>query len=235
MFRNAAFLRLTTAVCLVLYAVLAVVFVMTAPVSDPTSSTYIADVAAAGPAAVVSAYAFFGAQVTLTIGLIGLVAVLRGRTPVLAYITVALSIVGAFAHAANAGLTLAVIGMASAPPGAVAGATEAIAVAQSGPVSGLFLLGVGGLVLGTILLAVTVFRARLGVWWIGVALLLWVVAEFGLSSLGTWAVLASGGLLLAAFGGLAAVVMRSDLSCWTTVRDAETLRSVPAVESALVG
>lgn len=236
MFRSAPFLRLTTAVCLVLYAVLGVVFVTTAPVADLTSASYLADIAAGGSAAVVSAYAFLGAQIALTVGLIGLASMLRGRTPRLAYLATAISIVGAFAHAAHAGLTLTVIGMASAPPEALTGATEALGVAQSGPVTGISLLGVLGLVLGTILLAVTIFRARLGVWWIGVALLLWVVAEFGLAGLGTWATLTSGGLLLAAFGGLAALVLRSDLDTWMTVREAEAARPAGSLpKSALVG
>ncbi|WP_163543993.1 hypothetical protein [Occultella kanbiaonis] len=235
MSRTATFGRLGTALCLVLYAVLGVTFVTTAPVADPTSTTYLADVAAAGSAAVVSAYAFLGAQLALTIGVIGLAGTLRGRAPVLAYTAAALLIVGAFAHAAHSGVSLAVIGMASAPPAAGAGATDAVAAAQAGPLIGISLLGVAGLVFGTILLAATMFRARLGAWWIGVALLLWVVAEFALSGLGTWAVLTSGGLLLAAFGGLAALVLRSDLGLWMPAGKAGAAEPTPIAVPAPAG
>ncbi|ACZ30658.1 hypothetical protein Xcel_1635 [Xylanimonas cellulosilytica DSM 15894] len=221
----ASFHRLTTAICLVLWAVLAAVFVVTVPAADYTSPDHLAAIAAAGTAATISAYAFLGAQAALTVGLVGVAQLLRHRAPVLGLVAVALLIVGAFTHAMNVGIMFTTNAAASTPAAQTESFAEgfaaALAATYDGPMLPLVALGMLGLVLGTVLLAAAVFRSRLGAWWIGVALLLWVVAEFGLSGMGVWASVASGGLLFAAFGGLAAVVLRSDLRDWMTASEVE--------------
>lgn len=69
-------------------------------------------------------------------------------------------------------------------------------------------MGMLGLVLGMILLGVTLLRARFGPLWLGVAPILFVVAEFGLSGLSEWAFYAAGLLFAASMVGMAVVTLR---------------------------
>ena len=210
MFRLASFHRLTTAVCLALWAVLSVVFVLTAPPLDGSGD---ATAAAAAPA-IVSAYAFLGAQAAIVIGIIGVAHLLRDRTPVLAPIAAALTVLGAFGHAAYAGIALVLAGGDE-------GASTAVQAALQGPATALSMVSLVGAVLGVIILAIALFRAKLGAAWIGIVLIGWVVVEFFLSGIGLWATLASAALLLIGYGALAVVVFRSDLRDWMTAREAE--------------
>lgn len=187
--------RLATVVCLVLYAAFAVVFVVAAAVHGGDTT-----------GAAVSAGAFLCAQAALGVATVGLGHLLRDRTPVLAPMAAGLLFVSAFGHAAASGFMLAVAHEQGA--GDPAHLTSPIAIPT-----------MIGLVGGTIVLAIALFRAKLGAAWLGIVLLGWVVVEFGLSSLGLWAALASAGLLLTGFIGLAVITARSNLSEWTTVRE----------------
>ncbi len=209
MFRLASFHRLTTAVCLALWAVLSVVFVLTAPPLDGSG-----DAASVAAAATISAYAFLGAQAALVIGIIGVAHLLRDRTPVLAPIAAALTVLGAFGHAAYAGISLVLAGGADGAPAAVEAAVQ-------GPATALSMVSLVGAVVGVIILAVALFRAKLGAAWIGIVLIGWVVVEFLLSGIGLWAMLGSAALLLIGYGALAVVVFRSDLRDWMTAKEAE--------------
>lgn len=187
--------RLATIVCLVLYAVLATVFVIAAAVHGGDAT-----------GAAVSAGAFLGAQAALGVAAVGLGQLLRNRTPILAPIASGLLFLSAFGHAAGAGFMLAV--STEQMPGGPEHLLNPIAVPT--------MIGIVG---GTIVLAIALFRARLGAAWLGVVLLGWTVVEFGLSSLGIWASLASAALILVGFGGLAVVTARSDLREWATVAE----------------
>lgn len=209
MFRLASFHRLTTAVCLALWAVLSVVFVLTAPPLDGSG-----DAAAVAAGATLSAYAFLGAQAALVIGIIGVAHLLRDRTPVLAPIAAALTVLGAFGHAAYAGISLVLAGGAEGAPAAVEAAVQ-------GPATALSMVSLVGAVVGVIILAIALFRAKLGAGWIGIVLIGWVVVEFLLSGIGLWAMLASAALLLIGYGALAVVVFRSDLRDWMTAKEAD--------------
>ena len=209
MFRLASFHRLTTAVCLALWAVLSVVFVLTAPPLDGSG-----DAAAVAAAATLSAYAFLGAQAALVIGIIGVAHLLRDRTPVLAPIAAALTVLGAFGHAAYAGISLVLAGGADGAPAAVEAAVQ-------GPATALSMVSLVGAVVGVVILAIALFRAKLGAAWIGIVLIGWVVVEFLLSGIGLWAMLASAALLLIGYVALAVVVLRSDLRDWMTAKEAD--------------
>jgi hypothetical protein len=222
MFRLASFHRLTTAVCLALWAVLSVVFVLTAPPLDGSG-----DAAAVAAAATISAYAFLGAQAALVIGIIGVAHLLRDRTPVLAPIAAALTVLGAFGHAAYAGISLVLAGGADGAPAAVEAAVQ-------GPATALSMVSLVGAVVGVIILAVALFRAKLGAAWIGIVLIGWVVVEFLLSGIGLWAMLGSAALLLIGYGALAVVVFRSDLRDWMTAKESE-VEAPRVVEPANAG
>lgn len=193
--------RLATVVCLALYSVFAAIFVVTAAIhgGDPALVT-------------VEAFAYLCAQAALGVAAVGLGHLLRNRTPVLAPIAAGLLFMSAFGHAAAAGFMLSVT-------------TEQ---APGDPTHMLNLVAVPtmvGLVGGTIVLAIALFRAKLGVAWLGVVLLGWVVVEFGLSGMGLWASMSSAALLLVAFVGLAAVTQRSELRDWMTASEWMTASS----------
>ncbi len=184
--------RLTTVIALALWSASGVAFIATALNSDPD-------------AAPVSALAFLCAQAALGVSAVGLGHLLRDRTPVLAPIASGLLFLSAFGHAAFAGSMLV------APDPDAASAPWALDL-----IAPPTMVGIIG---GTIVLAIALFRARLGVAWLWIVLIGWVVVEFFLSGLGIWASLASAVLLVVGFGGLAVVTARSDLRDWTTVRE----------------
>jgi hypothetical protein len=210
MFRLASLHRLVTAACLALWAVLSVVFVLTAPPLEGTSDA----AATSSVLATVSAYAFLFGQAALVVGIIGVAHLLRDRTPVLAPIAAALTVLGAFGHAAFAGIALVVAGGGE-------GAGAAVEAAMGGPGMALTIFSLLGAVVGVVILAIALFRAKLGAGWIGIVLIGWVVVEFLLIDLGLWALLASAALLLIGFGALAVVVFRSDPRDWMTAKEAD--------------
>ena len=218
MFRLASFHRLVTAGCLALWVVFSVTFMLTLQPLDGPGDTALA---------VISAYAFLGAQAALVIGTIGVAHLLRDRTPVLAPIAAGLTALGGFGHAAFAGISLV---QAAGGEGAAAAVQTVIA----GPAGALAMVSVAGMILGVVVLAIALFRAKLGAGWIGVVLLGWIVVEFALSSLGLWAMLASAFLLFVGYGALAGMVFRSDLRDWMTAREGE-LSARPADERQLAG
>jgi hypothetical protein len=114
------------------------------------------------------------------------------------------------------------------------GAAAAVQTVIAGPAGALAMVSVAGMILGVVVLAIALFRAKLGAGWIGVVLLGWIVVEFALSSLGLWAMLASAFLLFVGYGALAGMVFRSDVRDWMTAREGE-LSDRPADESQLAG
>jgi hypothetical protein len=216
MFRLASFHRFLVAATLALWALLGIVFVFTAPQPGAAAD------GAAGTLALVSAYAFLGAQTALVVGSIGVAHLLRDRTPVLAPIAAVLSVFGAMGHAAFAGIALVQATGNEAADAAVQSAID-------GPAGPLGMVSVICTVGGVVVLAIALFRSKLGAAWIGIVLLGWVVVEFGISSsLGVWGTLGSATLLLVGYGALAVIVFRSDLRDWMTVREAESSGALAA-------
>lgn len=190
MLKLARLYRLTIVIALGAWSALSAVFVATVASPDPTLAT-------------ISTLAFLSAQLALGVSAVGLCQLLRGRAPVLAPIAAALLFLSALGHAAIAGATLMVPAMdADAMPWSL----NLVAVST-----------MIGLVGGTTVLAIALFRAKLGVAWLGGVLIGWVIVEFSLSSLGVWAQLASGALMIVGFLGLAVVTARSELRDWATV------------------
>lgn len=108
----------------------------------------------------------------------------------------------------------------SRAPATTDAARAAVTAALNGPAFPAIAVSMVGTVVGTVVLAIALFRAGRPTWWIAGALLAWVIAEFFLSSMGLWAAILSGLLLVAAFGGLAWSVLRSDPRRWTTALEA---------------
>jgi hypothetical protein len=71
-------------------------------------------------------------------------------------------------------------------------------------------LGLVGSVLGMVFLGVALFRSQLVARWIPVAMWAFVVLEFGLGGVATWAPLASGLVYLVALTGIAVALVRDE-------------------------
>ena len=159
MSRLASLHRLVTSACLALWALLSVLFLLTVQPFDGSGDSALA---------VVSAYAILGAQLALVIGTIGVAHLLRDRTPVLAPIAATMTILGGFAHAPSAGVSLVQAGGGE-------GAAAAFETVTVGPGAVLAIVSLTATILGVIVLAIALFRARLGAGWIGIVLIGWVV------------------------------------------------------------
>ncbi|WP_353988396.1 hypothetical protein [Ruicaihuangia caeni] len=207
MFRFAEFHRTVTAACLGVWAVLSVVFVVTAPPLDAPAT-------ADGPAfaAAVSAHAFLWSQGALIVGVLGVAHLLRRRTPVVVAVAAACTTVGAIGHAAFAGIEF-VRGSGGA------GAADAVQAAVDGSAGIVALVALTGTAVGILTLAIALFRAKQGQAWVAALLVAWLIVEFGLSGMGLWAMLLSAATLVAAGGGLAAMVARSDVRFWATAHE----------------
>ncbi|NYE20488.1 hypothetical protein [Microbacterium immunditiarum] len=198
--------RLVTVVALVLWSALSVLYIATLAIPDPTFTT-------------VSTFAFLCAQLALGVSAVGLGHLLRDRTPVLAPTAAGLLFVSAIGHAASAGAMLAAPDLDAA---SIPWSLNLVAIPT--------MIGVVG---GTIVLAVALFRAKLGIAWLGVVLIGWVIVEFFLSGLGVWAQLASAALLIVGFIGLAVVTARSELRDWSTVHEWTVAARVADPEPAI--
>src|SRR6185312_7325027 len=194
MSNSARFDRRATIAALMLYPVLAGLWMVT--LHMPADSTLVT----------AGALVFLCAQISLAVWAIGVWKLLRSRTPVLGGFASGLLFISAFGHAVSAGDMMA-------RPDALVTDPLPVGLTIIAPATMV------GLVLGTILLAVALFRAGLGAGWIAGVLLGWVTAEFFLGGLGVWATIASAALLMVACVGLAVVVGRSDVRDWTTVSE----------------
>lgn len=204
------FYRSASALCLVLYAAFCVVFMATVPIRDAEGVAI--DAGGIGP--VISAQAFLWAQAALIVGIVGVAHALRGRATVLSAIAAGMILIGAVGHAASAGF--AFVETAATTDAA----RDTVTAAVNGPAFPAIAIAMVGTVVGSVILAIALFRAGRSTWWVAGVLLGWVITEFFLSSMGTWAAILSGALLIAAFGGLAWNVLRSDPRQWTTALEA---------------
>jgi hypothetical protein len=80
---------------------------------------------------------------------------------------------------------------------------------EAGPAKLFMAMGLLGTVLALVILGVALFRSRAVERWIPVALWAFVVLEFALSGVATWASLVAGLVYLAAFSGIAITLVRA--------------------------
>jgi hypothetical protein len=169
---------------------------------------------------VLQGFAFIGAA--LAIGHL-----LRGRFPLLSSIGAALGALGGFAEAVASSFTLAFVPMAR--DGAHRDAYVGV-VTEADKVQNLFsLAGLLGTVVGTLLLSIGVFRARVGPRWVGPVLWAFLVLEFAGSGVAPVLGLAAVTLAVIAFVALAITVWTSPRSAWATAAETGAPVSEPAI------
>jgi hypothetical protein len=91
---------------------------------------------------------------------------------------------------------------------------------ESGVAIPFMAAGILGLILGYLLLAAALWRARIGPRWVAPALLVWLILEFAGSSLSAWASYGAALLYLLIFATLAITVVGSRLAIWRTEEEA---------------
>ena len=138
-----------------------------------------------------------------------------------------LGVLGGFGHSVFGGISLTYLALAAdATHRATMG--DAVTRVEAGPAKVFMAMGLLGTVLGLVVLGIALFRSRAVVRWVPVALWFFVVLEFALSNIASWASLLSGLVYLAAFTGIAAQILRE-----RGAMDAPTehVVPVPAVEA----
>ena len=199
--------RILAAVCLVLTALLSVVSMLWQPEFSADPAARLSAIDAAGSSATVSAVAFVLAQLPFLVAAVAVALLAHPHAPRAAWTGGVLGVVGGFGHSVFGGLALGYLALAAdATHRPAMGA--AITRAEAGPATLFMAMGLVGTVLGLVVLGIALFRSRAVPRWVPIALWSFVVLEFALSNVAAWASLASGVVYLAAFGGIAAHLLR---------------------------
>lgn len=202
-----SFRRTIAAMCLLATALLSVLSVVLAPEFVSGGREQLDAIDDAGATATISLFAFVLAQLPFLGAVLGVAHLLRERAPVLSSLGAALGVVGGFGHAVYGGAQLVSVTMVAEggnrePYGAV------LDEFQSSPAMAFAAMGLLGTVLGVLLLAIGLWRSRVGPRWVPAALGAFLVVEFVGASITEWASVLAGAMYLAAFTALA-------LTIWT--------------------
>lgn len=218
--------RLLTAGCLVSTALLSALSVALQPDFGDTTEQRLALTDDAGRAAAVSVGAFVLAQLPFLGAVLGLGHLLRDRAPRLANVAPTVAVIGGFGHAVFGGAMLLTVTMADLP-GTRAPYVEALERFESSPAMVFAAMGLLGTVLGILLIAAGLWRAKVGPRWVAPALVAFVVVEFAGTALTTWASPVSTTLYVVAFVALAATVRSTSDRDW----EAGTVRPMMHTDS----
>lgn len=210
----ASLTRSTVAGALGLGAALTVLSVATMPDFSGDQASRL-EAVAASPRAALSAWTWVLSQPLLGLGVVGLAHAARSRAPLLATLAAVLFGLGALGHSVYGGINLAMLAMAE-DLGAVDTHVAVLDRLEQGLMLPFMAAGLLGTVLGVLLLAAALWRARLGPRWVGPALVAWVVLEFAGSGLFSWAGVASGAVFGITLVAMAVVLQRTPISYWRT-------------------
>jgi hypothetical protein len=195
-------------VALVLTAVTTVVGTLLMPDFSGTQADRLAAISAGPAAAAASAHLFTASQLCIAVAVVGVAAQIYRRAPLLTFLAAAFVVLEAFGHAVHGGLSAVMLAMAADPANAETYGALLDSVESATGLLPYMALGVLGAALGLILLGAAVLRAGWGPRWLGIVLIAFVVVEFGLAGLSTWAGYLSGALFLVAFVAMAVLTAR---------------------------
>jgi hypothetical protein len=211
----ATFRRRNAAIGLLTGTVLSAISVITAPEFPAGFQERLAAINAAGT---VSSLAFTLAQLPFLVGVLGIGHLLRGRAPILSNLGTSLAVIGAFGHSVVGGLSLAYLGMAADEQNRAAYAAVMEGI-ESGPVRIFMAMGLLGTVVGVLLLAVGLWRAKVPPRWAAPLLGAFLLVAFAGSALSDRAELVSLVFYLPAFTALALTLWRSPTDAWRSGTD----------------
>jgi len=226
----ATFRRSSAAIGLVATAVLAAVSTVLAPPFPGDFEELLAEIEAAGSSAAISAMAFTLAQLPFIAGVLGIGHLIRDRSPVLSNLGTALAVIGAFGHSVFGGLSMVQLAMASDEANRSVHA-ETLTQVESGPMVAFMAMGLIGTVLGILLLAIGLWRARVAPRWVAPVLGAFLVVEFAGSAISDWSSQVSVVLYFVAFTALAVTIWRSPEETWATRSDSDS-SSAPYLATA---
>jgi hypothetical protein len=223
---SALFRRSAAAIGLMTTAVLMVVFAALQPPFPDSFTDRLAAIDAAGVTGQLSAYAFALGQLPFIAGILGLSHLMRGRAPILSNLTATVGVIGAFGHSVFGGIAMVQLVMAADPANREVHATTLESL-ESSPAMAFAAMGLLGLIVGTILLAIGLARARVGPRWVPYALGAFLVVEFVGAGVAEWIVPLAGLLYFASFATLAVTVWRSPADAWSTGPAPRTYEPAP--------
>lgn len=197
--------RLAAVAALTLGPVLTLVWVALQP--ELTGDPALELESMAATAATVSAVLFLASQLPLLVAVLAIGRLVQPGAPRLSAWGTALSVLGCFGHTAFGGIALVQVVMARDVARRDAYVALVTALFDS-PVMVVAAIGTVGFVLGTLVLAIAIWRTRTGPVWVGPVMVAFLVVEFGASGLSEYAGYASVLLLAAAFWALADVLRR---------------------------
>lgn len=216
---TARFRRTAAAAGLASTAALTAVSTVLAPPFPGEFEALLAGIDAAGTSATVSALTFTLAQLPLLAAVLGIGHLLRPAAPTLSNLGTTLAVIGTFGHAVHGGVSMVQLSMAADESNRAVHADILTAV-ESGPAVAFMAMGLLGTVLGLLLLAIGLWRARVQPRWVGPVLGAFLVVEFVGGGLTEWSTHVAVVLYLLAFGALAATVRRSSDELWQTAGEA---------------
>lgn len=211
---TATFRRGAAAIGLLTTALLTVPLLIFSSELPGESSERLAAIDAAGAQGMISAFAFVLAQLPFLVSVLGIGHLLRERAPVLSNLGTSMAVIGAFGHSVGGGISLVHLSMAADVPNRAVHA-EVMESVESGPAVAFMMMGFLGTVLGILLLAIGLWRARVGPRWVGPVLAAFLVIEFVGAAVSEWTAPLAAILYLVAFITLAATVWRSPEADWT--------------------
>ncbi len=188
-----------------------------APSFDGDQTTRLAAMDGTGPT--ISALSFLLAQLPIIVTFLGLGHLLRRRSPRLSAWGVCLGVGGAFAHAVFGGTSLLEEAMAADGPHRAVYA-QLLDLISNGPIMLFGLLGLVGTTIGTLLVSIGLWRARIGPRWVPPVLWAFLVVEFALTNVTHYAAYLSPVLLLTAFTALAVEIHAQPPAQWDSGRAA---------------
>jgi Domain of unknown function (DUF4386) len=204
---NARPVRLFTATCLVVTALLSAISVLLQPEFSADPAERLEAMDAAGTSGAVSLLTFVLAQLPFMVAAVAIAMLARDRSPRLAIVGGALAVIGGFGHSVFGGIGLAYLTMSSDAANRPTFA-DVVTRVESGPAAIFMAAGLLGTVIGLVLLGIALFRSRVVPRWIPIALWLFVFTEFLLTSVSDWASPAAALLYVAAFTGIAVQLVR---------------------------
>ena len=208
-----AFRRTAAGIAMIAAAAGSVIFVALQPDLGGGSGERLGEIAANHGTATASALGFVVSQLFFFIAVLGMAHLVRTKAPILSNLGATFGVVGAFGHAVFGGAMLLTLEMAVEE--ADRAQMAALLDRFEGSVSMVFAAaGLLGTVLGTLLLAIALWRTRVMPRWIPAALVGFLVLEFAASSASRWASVAAGLLYLAALATLGFRVLAMTNEQW---------------------
>jgi len=211
---TATFRRGAAALGLVTTALLMVVSIVLSPEFPSGFEARLEAIEDAGTGGIISAFAFALAQLPFMAAVLGIGHLIRTGAPRLSNVGTVFALVGAFGHAVYGGVSMMTLDMADDEANRTVHAATLESL-ESGPTVAFMAMGLLGTVLGLLLLAIGLWRTRVGARWVAPALGAFLVIEFVGSALSDWSSYLSVLIYTAAFFSLAITVQRSPESSWS--------------------